>query len=159
VVSDTSPLNYLILVGAIDVLPRLFDEVHVPAEVVAELRRSRAPESVKIWAASPPAWLRVSNPSLTVTTFIKLDPGELQAISLAKELGVASILIDERKGRRVAGEHGLFAIGTLTILEMAAQKKWIDLNFAIAALRLTTFHISDELLQAAIARANKTDTH
>ena len=30
VVSDTSPLNYLILIEAIDVLPGLFGQVHAP---------------------------------------------------------------------------------------------------------------------------------
>jgi len=28
VVADTSPLNYLVILGAIDVLPGLFNEVH-----------------------------------------------------------------------------------------------------------------------------------
>jgi len=37
VVSDTSPLNYLILVGCIDVLPQLFGQVYAPSSVVIEL--------------------------------------------------------------------------------------------------------------------------
>ena len=44
VVSDTSPLNYLVLIGAIDVLPQLFGEVYVPPRVMQELQRSRTPE-------------------------------------------------------------------------------------------------------------------
>ena len=39
VVSDTSPLNYLILINAIDVLPMLFEEIYVPARVMEELER------------------------------------------------------------------------------------------------------------------------
>lgn len=102
VVSDTSPLNYLILINAIDVLPRLFPEIHAPALVMDELRRLRAPESARGWADSPPQRLRVSTPATTVATSVRLDPGEAQAIALAKELRADAILIDERKGWRVA---------------------------------------------------------
>lgn len=37
VVADTSPLNYLVLIGEIDLLRRLYGRVVVPSEVVAEL--------------------------------------------------------------------------------------------------------------------------
>ena len=33
VVADTSPLNYLILIEAIDLLPRLYKNIIIPAEV------------------------------------------------------------------------------------------------------------------------------
>jgi len=61
VVSDTSPLNYLVLVGAIDVLPKLFGEVYVPLAVIQELQHPRTPVPVKQWAQSPPDWLRIAN--------------------------------------------------------------------------------------------------
>jgi predicted nucleic acid-binding protein len=41
VVSDTTPLNYLILVDAIEVLPAIFGSVYAPPQVIAELKRSR----------------------------------------------------------------------------------------------------------------------
>ncbi len=57
VVSDTTPLNYLILIGQIDLLPRLYGQVIVPTTVVHELKHLRAPESVRSWMASPhPGW-------------------------------------------------------------------------------------------------------
>jgi predicted nucleic acid-binding protein len=34
VVSDTTPLNYLLLINAINVLPQLFREVYVPQQVL-----------------------------------------------------------------------------------------------------------------------------
>lgn len=152
VVSDTSPLNYLVLIHAIDVLPTLFTEIYVPTEVMEELKRSRAPELVKAWAQSPPQWLRVATPSIAITTSIRLDPGEVQAIALAKELHADAILIDERKGTRVATEHGLNAVGTLTVLEFAAERKLLELGATLAALRRTTFYITDEYIEAALQR-------
>lgn len=37
VVSDTSPLNYLVLVQAVDVLPVLFSEIFISPTVLDEL--------------------------------------------------------------------------------------------------------------------------
>jgi predicted nucleic acid-binding protein len=40
VVADTSPLNYLVLIGQIEILRRLYGTVLVPPEVLAELADS-----------------------------------------------------------------------------------------------------------------------
>ena len=37
VVSDATPLNYLVLINAVEVLPRLFSAVLIPPAVAAEL--------------------------------------------------------------------------------------------------------------------------
>ena len=58
VVSDTSPLNYLVLVGAIDLLPRLFSEIIIPPALVGELTQPGTPEVVKNWLKDKPVWLR-----------------------------------------------------------------------------------------------------
>ena len=152
VVSDTSPLNYLVLINAIDVLPTLFTEIYAPTQVIDELKRSRAPDVVKRWAHSLPPWLRVSTPSTTVVTSVRLDAGELEALALAKELRAELILIDERTGRRVAKELGLDAVGTLNVLEFAAERKLLDLKQILDALRSTTFYITDEYINAALER-------
>ncbi len=56
VVSDTSPLNYLVLIGADQVLPSLFGRVLTPPEVLAEMQHAKAPPQVSAWAQNPPAW-------------------------------------------------------------------------------------------------------
>ena len=152
VVSDTSPLNYLVLVGAIDVLPKLFREVYVPPAVIDELRHPRTPEPVARWLQSPPAWLRISAPSAESPLVAGLDPGEAQAISLAIELRAAAVLIDEQAGRRIAKAQGLTTLGTITVLELAAEQELLDLNVAFESLQRTTFHVTQELLEAALAR-------
>ncbi len=40
IVSDTTPLNYLVLIGAIDILPGLYIRVFVPPAVKAELAKN-----------------------------------------------------------------------------------------------------------------------
>jgi hypothetical protein len=39
VVADATPLHYLVLIGAIEILPGLFDKIHVSIEIREELSR------------------------------------------------------------------------------------------------------------------------
>ena len=59
VVADTSPLNYLIVIGAVDVLAPLYTHVVVPQTVAAELSVSRTPAVVRAWIAQRPVWLEI----------------------------------------------------------------------------------------------------
>ena len=121
---------------------------------MTELRHPGAPVAVRAWAASPPTWLEVRAPE-SIDPNVKLGPGETEAISLALELKADAVLIDERKGLMVARELGLFATGTLGVLEIAAEKGLIDLAWAIAILRQTTFRASGEVLDAMLQRDQK----
>ncbi len=59
VIADTSPLNYLVLIQAIEVLPRLYPRVVVPSPVLDELQHPDTPEAVKNWAVGLPPWIEV----------------------------------------------------------------------------------------------------
>lgn len=78
VVSDTSPLCYLVLIDLIDLLPELYNMVIIPHAVLYELSVPQAPERVQAWIAQPPAWLEVqpieNQPNVGL---IELDLGEL----------------------------------------------------------------------------------
>ena len=59
VIADTGPLNYLVLIGLIDLLPALFEKVLIPTAVRSELASSNAPSAVRLWVANFPFWLEV----------------------------------------------------------------------------------------------------
>ena len=101
VVSDTSPLNYLILIEAAHILPILFETVYVPHRVAAELDHATAPEQVRSWIAAPPIRLSIRSPTKSDLN-LKLDPGEVDAICLAEELHADHLSIDEWAARFVA---------------------------------------------------------
>jgi predicted nucleic acid-binding protein len=151
VVSDTSPLNYLVLLDVAHVLPALFGEVVVPPSVLAELTRTETPDAVRNWATQPPAWLRVLGPE-AILSGLDLDPGEAEAISVAVALKADALLIDDRKGRRAANLHGLVTIGTLTVLEAAAKQELVSLPAVIEKLRSTNFRVSRMMLDEALRR-------
>jgi len=57
VIADTSPVSYLIRIGKIEVLPRLYQNIVITAAVCDELKSTRAPQAVRDWtAAIPPGW-------------------------------------------------------------------------------------------------------
>jgi predicted nucleic acid-binding protein len=150
VVADTGPLHYLVLIGQIDVLPRLFTSVAVPEAVAAELRHYKAPTEVRAWISRPPSWLAVhADPAEPLS--LPLDPGERAAIALALRLGAELLLVDDRAGAAAARDRGLEATGTIGILARAAQRRLLDLPAAVAALRSTNFYCSPTLLDALLA--------
>ncbi len=151
VVSDTSPLNYLVLIEAVDLLPKLVSGVLIPPAVVAELANTRTPLAVRQWISSPPLWLQIVAP-LNIDPSLGLDRGETEAISLATERGIRAILIDERKGFSVAKSRGLDPIGILAVLEVSAARGLINFDEAIQRLRTTTFHFTERLITDAKKR-------
>jgi len=135
VVADTSPINYLLLIDQIDLLPQLFRKIIIPDVVRDEMLDPDAPIILQKWIANHPSWLTVQ-PVLEVDkTLSSLDPGEQAAITLAQTLPADLLIIDERLGRRVASDRGIAIIGTLGILDDAASQGLIDLADAINQLK------------------------
>ena len=95
VIADTGPINYLILIGHIDLLPRMFEHVALPSAVQAELSNSLAPLPVRRWIASLPPWLEIHE-TTGLSQVSGLDEGETAAIALAESLHADLLLIDER---------------------------------------------------------------
>jgi predicted nucleic acid-binding protein len=156
VVSDTTPLRYLGVVGGLDWLPALFGEIVCPPEVLAECRHERAPASLRAWAAAPPLWLRiepVSEAARALPVELRLDAGETAALCLARELQADLLLLDERRGRAVAARLGLAVTGTLGVLVEAALRGLTDFEAGLTRLTtLTNFRVSESVIAAARAR-------
>src|SRR5712691_11655564 len=114
VVADTSPVNYLVLIDQIEILPRLYTRILIPPAVLAELKHPVAPSPVRGWVAHPPAWLEVLTPKSSIIVE-QLDFGEREAIALATEMHVEVLLMDEQAGRQEAARRGLRVAGTLSV--------------------------------------------
>ncbi len=151
VVADASPVNVLVRIQHIDVLPRLFGRIIVPPAVERELSHPNTPKVIRDWLASPPTWLEVRAPT-HVDASLPVDPGEREAISLARELEADILLVDDRKARGIAKSQGLRIAGTLSVLEQAAVRGFLDLRDALSRLRATDFSISHRLMKEALDR-------
>lgn len=151
VVSDTSPLHYLILCGAETILARLFKQVVIPPTVFRELQQPNTPAAVRAWAGSLPNWAAVQTPK-ALDLKLDVDAGELEAICLAREIKAAAVLMDDRAGRNAAIHCGLSVIGTVGLLEQAAARGLLDLPQTMDRLRQTNARLDPALIQAALER-------
>ncbi len=152
VVSNTSPLSYLVLIEQAHLLPQLFGEVLIPRAVAGELGCAGAPPAVRTWIQNPPQWLRVVPVTHSpIADSTALHAGESEAIQLAKEVGAEALLIDERTGARVARQQQLLVVGTLGVLVEAAERDLVAFPEALdRLLRETSFYITPQFRQALL---------
>jgi predicted nucleic acid-binding protein len=146
VVSDTSPITALLTVGHAGLLPNLFGEVIIPPAVKKELQRTHS---------VLPDWLHVQSLQSDARASIyarSVDRGEAEAIALAQELHANHLLIDERKGRRLAQEQGLQVLGLLGVVLLARRMKLIP-SARVLLTRLDQeagIYLADDLKNAAL---------
>lgn len=158
VVSDTSPLRCLAHIGRLDILEKVFQEVFIPPAVAAELQDSvRGDISAAIGAIS---CIRVRTPSdskRVARLRETLDAGESEAIALAIELNIVTLLIDERAGRAIATAEGLHPLGVLGLLVGAKRQGLVTaVRPLVERLRDTGgFHVSDGLFAHIIKLAGE----
>jgi len=127
VISDTSPLRYLILIEQAELLPGLYTEVLVPETVVTELSHAKSPAVVRDWVQHRPDWLKVVlppvSPHISSIPLADLDAGERDAILLALHLKADLVLMDERDGVEEARRLGLTVTGTLGVLRSCCRAR------------------------------------
>jgi predicted nucleic acid-binding protein len=155
VVTDTSPLRYLIMLGAEWLLPRLYLRVICPDVVIRECFSHGAPDALRAWAASPPDWLEIRKISATSLQELELlDAGERWAIELALSEGADAMLMDETAGRQAARNAGLIAVGTIGILAEAARSGWIEYDSTVRRLLAeTNFRVSPSVVELGRAHS------
>ena len=153
VIADTSPINYLIQISQIDILPALFEKIILPSVVRDEL--TDAPTLVRHWIAAPPPWLDVRTTAgfHHDASFPNLDPGEEAAIALALDLNADLLLMDDREGVLAACRKGLIVTGTLGVLGLAAKHSLLNLAEAFDRIKLTNFRYRQDIMDALLVEA------
>jgi predicted nucleic acid-binding protein len=161
VVSDTSPISNLAIIGRLDILRQRYGEVRIPDAVAKELTSLTRVEARKSFeAAMTNRWIvkwkdAPAHLSLKDRAFLGL--GETAAIDLALDIKADLLLMDEKKGREVARRHGLIAGGLLGELLHAKQRGWIsDVKDEILRLRTEArFFISAEIERLILKEAGE----
>lgn len=124
IVSNTSPISNLTIVGEISLLQQIYPKILIPPAVHSELTRLPILQPAML-SLLDAGWLEIQSPTnlqLLYTLNQILDPGEAEAITLAVELSADRLLIDERLGRNIAASYGLKLRGLLGILIHAKQQ-------------------------------------
>jgi predicted nucleic acid-binding protein len=126
-ISNTSPLLYLYRVGAIEWLPKLFDEIWAPEAVKNELLAGRN-RGYDVPNPADYTWLNIIDPKSMPSEWLALDlgAGEIAAMALALENPSHVILLDDGLARRTAQAAGLQVWGTLKILLEAKSRGLVE---------------------------------
>jgi predicted nucleic acid-binding protein len=148
VVSNTSPLRYLIAVGQADLIAYVFKEVLIPPAVFIELTHPSGDDKVRRWIEQCPVWLQVqklqTQPALEL--FSTLDRGESEALQLALETRADFVLMDERLGRTVGASLGLTVIGALGLLRESYRQCFLREPLAVLdQMKRIGFQLSQHL--------------
>lgn len=161
VISNTSPVLNLAIIGQSGLLRQQFSQVWIPVAVRDELcPDEERPGSAAIRDALAAGWLQVEPvmDHLLVNALAReLDRGEAEAITLALQSGAERILLDERDARRVARSYGLEPTGVLGVLLRARREgNLASLSEAIDALRdRAGFHLASGLVAQVLAEADQ----
>lgn len=156
VVSNTSPILNLAIVGQLDLIRQQFEQVQIPPAVLAELKvQEERPGSQEIQAALESGWIQVQeidSPSYVWLLQQTLDKGEAEAIALAMALEADWTLLDERDGRKVAKSLGLRVTGVLGVLLRAKQSGKLSSPTEVidALVARAGFRIAPDLLAKVI---------
>ena len=124
IVSNTSPLMNLAVIGRLDLIERLYNSVNIP-EAVADELAAALPDQFSEQVIKKISWLTVRsvmNRQMTESLLLDLDAGEAEAIALSTELKAGLLLLDERRGRNIAQRFGLKFIGLMGMLIEAKRK-------------------------------------
>ncbi|MGK7903477.1 MAG: DUF3368 domain-containing protein [Hormoscilla sp.] len=152
VISDTSPICYLLLIDQINILPELYSFVLIPQAVYDELNSPYSPSAIRNWIAYPPEWLQVKTiDTAEISGLEKLDIGEREAILLAEQMQAELVILDDKAARRIARERTLKIIGLIGILKDAARTGLVDLQVTFERLQEVGFWVAPSLLKQLLS--------
>ena len=160
VVSNTSPLSNLAIVGKLALLREQFGAVLVPSSVRRELNQLKHDAAAHLLdAAFSDGWLRVTPLLHPVPGHLGagLHAGEAEALALALERSADLTLLDDGDARRRATEAGLRISGVLGILLRAKRNGQVpSLREEIRRLRKEArFFVARPLERELIAAAGE----
>jgi len=159
VVSDASPVSSLFVIGKLGLLHELFGNTILPSSVLFELSKL-TDFGYDISPISQSKWIIVKSAEDIVAVSelsLQLDPGESEAIVLAMELKADFMLIDERRGWKIANSLGIKTVGVLGVLLKAKSEGLIPEIFSILndLEKLAGFWMSEVLRKEVLLLAGE----
>jgi len=147
IISDTSCLITLSRIGQLHILRRTFDYVYITQTVADEFQEAL------------PEWIvieQVHNLARLGQLKLMVDPGEASAIALALETENSVLIIDEKKGRKIAMSLNIPVIGTLKVLLIAKEKGAISsVRKLIVDLEKHSFRFHRSIVEEVLRLANE----
>ncbi|MBF0408645.1 MAG: DUF3368 domain-containing protein [Candidatus Riflebacteria bacterium] len=158
IISNTGPLIAFSIINKLEILRKMFDQVIVPEAVNAEiLAGGDCFRGVKNYLQAD--WIKKVPLKFPVSPIIigLLDLGEASVIQLAQEIRVNQVLIDERKGRKIAREiMKLNVFGSARILVEAKKIGLIEnVNQLASEMRQAGYYLHQNIVDAVLKESGE----
>lgn len=160
IVSNATPLIYLAKVNVLKLLHDMFKITLIPEavyrEVVIKGKNKGERDAFRIDKAIMDGWIKIKKINKIYNAEIPIHYGEVEVISLAMEMGIKTVLMDDIKARTVAEMAGLNPRGTLWLLLKAVKKEVLDFDQFLAILENIVeagFYLKENVFLKAIHRA------
>lgn len=143
IVSDSTTLIILLDLKRVDLLSNLFAKIYIPHAVFQEINFKNEIEIPNCMEV-----VKVKESELLHSLNNLLDQGESEAIALAKELNLP-LIIDEKKGRKIAQNSNIKMIGLLGIVYINIKKNFMSEENAKIFLKNAVdngYRISEKLI-------------
>ena len=147
IISDASCLIALDRINQLDLLQKIFTTILTTEEVQKEFG-----EPLPVWITIK----QVKDSSKVKELETIVDKGEASAIALALEINDSVLIIDEKKGRKLAKQLDIHIIGTLKILLIAKKKEIIpSIKNIIEQLEKNNFRFSQSIINEILNDAGE----
>ncbi len=150
VISDSTTLISLINIERFELLFKFSDTIIVTPSVYSEVTAQKSAKRVldEYISLSKVVVSDVKNSQKVKELLIRLDLGESESIVLAEEKNLP-LIIDEKRGKKIALSFGLDAIGLVGILLVYKKRSYLsnaEIVEIVEELREVNFRVSDGLL-------------
>lgn len=154
-VADCSALIALSVCDSLGLLEHLFDSVVVPETVYNEATRPNKKEAqaLKIFLQG-----KVRQVDMQAYVFLDAfaDAGETEAMLLYKQISADKLLINDRRGRKVAKINRISTIGSLGVLLAAKEKGCItEVSPLLRQIENSDIHLSQQLIATVLELAGE----
>jgi predicted nucleic acid-binding protein len=155
-VADASALIALATCDSLTLLEALFGNVLVPEAVFSEVSALDKPQSARLQNYLH-GKVRVVDMQRYVYLDAFADAGETQAMLLYKEVAADYLLIDDKRGRKVAKINQIKTVGSLSVLLQAKRIGLIPLvTPLIEQIAASPVFMSESLMQTVLELAGET---
>ena len=150
VISDSTTIISLINIERFELLFRFSDTIIISPAVYREVSVRKSAKRIldEYITLSKVIILEPKDSQKIKELLIRLDLGESESIVLAKEQDLP-LIIDEKKGKKIALSFGLEAIGLVGILLVYKKRGYLsndEIVEIVDELREVSFRVSDGLL-------------
>ncbi len=149
-IADSSALIALASCNSLSLLDSLFQEVSIPKEVYNEIavKGKQFSEDLK-------SYLQNKIVQVDLNEFIisddSLDLGELSAMLLYKKVKADLLLVDDKKGRKIAKLNEIKIIGSLGVLILAKSKNLIsEIKPLILQMKKSEIYLAEDIVDYAL---------